>query len=203
MKEKIKIYLPLFILFCTFISIFLISLSYTSIVISSICIILSIIFSRKKIRILIMTIFISIATIITSSIILYKEKEELNDKYEGINIVLGTWLYNEYGGTYVFNDDYTYIQYSNENTTDNYCVGKYNYTYGGISNDGVVIREDANFYYYNLNLKENYCIIMGKEDYSKFEKKMVFALNKDNNNNLLINKESENMFVLTKIEEEQ
>ena len=201
MIDKVKVYFPLVILFCSFISIFLISFSYISIIISSICIILSILFSRKRIRLLIMTIFISIATIITSSIILYKEKEELTDKYEGINVVLGTWLYNEYGGTYVFKDDYTYIQYSNEDTTDNYCVGKYDYSYGGVSNDGVVIREDINFYYYNLNLTEDYCIIVGKEDYSKYEKKMVFALNKDGDKNLHINKESENMFALTKLEE--
>ena len=190
MKNNIKIYLPLIILFCSCLSVFFIKLSYISIIISSICIILSLIFSRKRIRLIIITIFISISTIITSSILLHKEKEELTDKYEGINVVLGTWLYNEYGGTYVFKDDYSYIQYSNEDTTDNYCVGKYDYTYGGISNDGVVIREDANFYYYNLNLNEDYCIIVGKEDYSKFNKKMIFALKKDNdNNNLLINKE--------------
>lgn len=201
MKDKIKLYSPIFILLLSFISLFLISISYTSIIISSISIILSIIFSRKKTRLLIITIIISISTIITCSIILYKEKEQLKDKFEGTNIVLGTWLYNEYGGTYVFKEDNTYIQYSNENTEDNYCVGTYEYTYGGISNEGVVIREDENFYYYNLNLKEDYCIIMGKEDYSKYEKKMVFALNKDNINNLLINKESENMFKLTKIDE--
>lgn len=200
MKEKIKLYFPLLILFCTFISIFLIKFSYISIIISGICIILGIIFLKKRIRLLIIIIIISITTIITSSIIMYKEKERLTDKYEGINILLGTWLYNEYGGTYMFNDDYTYIQYSNENTADNYCVGKYNYTYGGISNDGVIIREDANYYYYNLNLTEDYCIIMGKEDYSKYEKKMVFALNKDKEENLLINKESENMFTLTKVD---
>jgi len=198
-----KFYLPIFILFCSFISVFLISLSYTSIIISSLCLIFSMIFSRKKIRIFIMTIIISIATIITSSIILYKEYQELTDIYEGTNIVLGTWLYNEYGGTYVFNDDYTYIQYSNEDTTDNYCIGKYDYSYGGVSNNGVVIRQDNNFYYYNLDLNEDYCIIMGKENYSKHENKMVFALGKSNDDVLLINKETESMFVLIKVKEKQ
>lgn len=198
MKERM---FPLIILIFSVISIFLIKFSYISLGISLICLILSIIFSRKNIRILIVTIIISIATIITNGIILYKSYLEAIDVNEGINVVLGTWLYNQYGGTYVFKDDYTYIQYSNSDTSDNYCVGKYEYSYGGISNDGVIVRQDENYYYYNLDLKEDYCIIMGKEDYSKYEKKMVFALNKGESSNLLINKESENVIELKKVNE--
>lgn len=198
MKERM---LPLIILIFSVISIFLIKFSYVSLGISLICLILSIIFSRKNIRILIVTIIISIATIITNGIILYKSYLEAIDVNEGVNVVLGTWLYNQYGGTYVFKDDYTYIQYSNSDTSDNYCVGKYEYSYGGISNDGVIVRQDENYYYYNLDLKEDYCIIMGKEDYSKYEKKMVFALNKGESSNLLINKKSENVIELKKVNE--
>ena len=198
MKERM---FPLIILIFSVISIFLIKFSYVSLGISLICLILSIIFSRKNIRILIVTIIISIATIITNGIILYKSYLEAIDVNEGVNVVLGTWLYNQYGGTYVFKDDYTYIQYSNSDTSDNYCVGKYEYSYGGISNDGVIVRQDENYYYYNLDLKEDYCIIMGKEDYSKYEKKMVFALNKGESSNLLINKESENVIELKKVNE--
>lgn len=198
MKEKIKLYFPLILLIG---ALFLVRFPYVAIIISLVGMILGFIFSRKNIRILIVTIIVGISCIITCSVILYKKYEELKDKYEGINILLGTWLYNEYGGTYVFNEDNTYTQYSNENKEDNYCVGSYKYSYGGVSNDGVVIREDDNFYYYNLDLQEDYCIISGIENYDKYKKGMVFALSKNELPNILINKESENMFEFKKIEE--
>lgn len=155
--------------------------------------------SKSKYKKKIIILLIIIIVLIPISIILYKNYKKNEDVFKDKNVLMGIWLYNEYGGTYIFNKDYTYIQYSNEYKKDNYCTGKYKYSYGGKSDDGIVIRQDENYYYYNLDLLESYCIIMGKEDYSAYKKEMVFALSKKNKNNILINKESENIFTLTKV----
>ena len=129
---------------------------------------------------------------------IYYDIKEKTDVYKDKNVLLGSWIYNEYGGKYVFNEDNTYIQYSNSSTDDNYCLGTYKYSYGA-SSDGVVIRQDENYYYYNLTLKENYCLIMSREIYDEYTKNMVFSIDKNNDNEIIMmNKENQNIFTMTR-----
>lgn len=199
-KLKDRIYLV--ILFLAIISVFLIKFSYVSIGISVISLVLALVFSRKYLRILIVTVIICLSTISTDILIIYNNYNKEVDVFKDKNVIIGTWLYNDYGGRYVFREDYTYTQYSNDNDSDNYCVGKYSYSYGGVSSDGVIIKQDENNYYYDLNLKEDYCIIMGKENYDKFEKEIIFSISKQNNDDVwFMNKESNMPFKLTRIME--
>lgn len=200
--RNIKDKLYIIILILAICSILLINYTYVSLVIGIIAFILCLIFSRKYIRISIITILICISSITVNYLNIKTELDKNKDIFSDTNILLGSWIYNEYDGTYVFNDDNTYIQYSNKNTKDNYCKGKYKYSYGGKANDGVIIRQDENYYYYNLELKEDYCIITGKESYDKYEKQMVVAINKFNNDDVLfINMENENIFNVKKIQD--
>lgn len=200
--RNIKDKLYIIILILAICSILLINYTYVSLVIGIIAFILCLIFSRKHIRILIITILICISSITVNYLNIKTELDKNKDVFSDTNILLGSWIYNEYDGTYVFNDDNTYIQYSNKNTEDNYCKGNYKYSYGGKANDGVIIRQDENYYYYNLELKEDYCIITGKESYDKYEKQMVVAINKFNNDDVLfINMENENIFNVKKIQD--
>ena len=145
-------------------------------------------------------IIILILIIIIVSIIGFKHYYKNRDIYKDTNLLLGTWIYNEYNGTYVFNDDYTYIQYTNNNKEDNYCKGTYKYTYGATNNNGMTIRQDENFYYYNLSLKVLECVIMKKITTDEYTKKIYFGINKNNNKDEIIfmNAETENLFTLTK-----
>lgn len=183
--KKLNERLPLIILIVCIVSVFLVNFTYLSIILSIMSLIFCFIFSKKNIRIFIITVIISIATIITDGIILSKESVDDVDIFKNKNILLGTWNYNTDGGTYVFNDDYTYIKYKDINTSDNYCVGNYKYSYGGISKNNTVVKQDENNYYYNLLLTENYCIDYNiKKDEIK-EIKMVFGINKNDYKDLI------------------
>lgn len=200
--RNIKDKLYIIILILAICSILLINYTYVSLVIGIIAFILCLIFSRKHIKILIITILVCISSITVNYLNIKTELDKNKDIFSDTNILLGSWIYNEYDGTYVFNDDNTYIQYSNKNIEDNYCKGKYKYSYGGKANDGVIIKQDENYYYYNLELKKDYCIITGKESYDKYEKQMVVAINKFNNDDVLfINMENENIFNVKKIQD--
>ena len=183
--KKLNERLPLIILIVCIISIFLVNFTYLSIILSIISLIFCFIFSKKNIRIFIITVIISIATIITDVIILSKESVDDVDIFKNKNILLGTWNYNTDGGTYIFKDDYTYTKYRNSNTLDNYCVGNYEYSYGGISKNNTVIKQDENNYYYNLLLTENYCINYNMKKDDVKEIKMVFGVNKNNYEDLI------------------
>lgn len=150
---------------------------------------------KKLIIILILTIIL-----IITSIYIYKYIKNNTDKYNNTNLLLGTWLYNEYGGTYVFKDDYTFIQYTNKDTTNNYCTGTYKYKYGATQNKGITIRQDENYYYYTLNLNIKKCIIMGKITLDEYSKKIYFGINKNNNIKEItfVNSDTTNKFILKK-----
>lgn len=153
---------------------------------------------KKKILIFLIIIIIQIPI----SILVYNNYNKNKDIYKDTNLLLGTWIYNEYNGTYVFNKDYTYIQYSNEDTTNNYCQGTYKYTYGATSNDGVKLRQDDNYYYYDLTLTETKCLITNKLITEKYTKKMYFGIYKNNSKKdeiIFANAETENIFTLTKV----
>lgn len=189
----------LLILLLSILSIFLYKINILSLIISIITIILTLIFSRKHLKILIITITISLIMIIFNSLAIIHNIEEKTDVYKDKNVLLGSWLYNEYGGTYVFKEDNTYIQYSDSNTNDNYCIGTYKYTYGATADKGVVIRQDENYYYYDLTLNEEYCLIMNKKINDEYQKNMVFSIDKSNKKEIIMmNKENENIFTMTK-----
>lgn len=153
---------------------------------------------KTKPTIIIILVIITLSILV---ILIYKQYQQNKDIYDNKNLLLGTWIYNEYEGAYVFNDDYTYIQYTNKDTSNNYCKGTYKYTYGATNNKGLTIRQDENYYYYNLSLKVKECIIMNKKTNDEYTKKMYFGIYKNENFNEIIfaNVETENIFKLTKV----
>lgn len=202
MNKKIEKLFPIIILVIAIISIFLIKFSYISIIISVLSIIFSVHFSKKNIRLLIATIIISIASIITNSIILYNDYMENIDIFKDVNFLIGTWDYNEFGGVYIFNDDFTYTQYGEEDTSDNYCIGSYEYSHGGSSDNGSIIMKDYNYYYYDLILKEESCIILGKKDNKRQVKKIVIGINIDDYDDLIfMDTKNNNAFKVVKIDD--
>lgn len=205
MKEiilrNIKARMYILILLFSILSVLLINYTYVSIGIGFISFILCILFLRKHKRLLIVTMIICLSTMLVNSLNIKKYIDDRKDVFKDRNILLGSYVYNEFDGKYIFKDD-SYIQYSSSDVSDNYCVGKYEYSYGGVSNDGVVMRQDDNYYYYDLKLKEDYCIIMGIENYDKYEKKFVVAIDKSNNDNIIfINLDTEKFIELKKIQE--
>ena len=205
MKEiisKIKLYkIQIIILLISILSIILYKLSIISLIIAILSLILSIIFLKKKYKYLIIPLLISIIMIILSSAIIINNYKNNIDIHKNENLILGSWIYNEYCGTYIFNNDYTYVQYSNSNMDDNYCTGTYKYHYGATSNDGITIRQDDNYYYYDLELYEEKCIIMGQEKIDKYTKNMVFSITKNNITEvIMMNKENNSIFKLEKVD---
>ena len=200
--SKIKSYKVQIIIFTiSIISINLYKFSIISLIIALSAFISSIVFLRKKYKYIIVPLVISLIMIIISSIITIKNIINNTDVYKNENLILGSWNYNEFGGTYNFKDDYTYIQYSNSNKDDNYCTGTYKYHYGATSNDGITIRQDDNYYYYDLKLNEDKCIIMGQEKIDKYTKNMVFSITKNNITEvIMMNKENNSIFKLEKVD---
>ena len=198
-KKNIKKNLHIIILCTSILSILLFKIQYISIIIALVSLITTIIFCKNYKKILIITLIISIIMIIINSISIYKDIKIKTDVYKDINILLGSWTYNEYGGKYVFNKDNTYIQYTNSDTTDNYCKGTYKYHYGATNDKNITMRQDKNYYYYTLNLKEEYCLIMNKKFYDEYTKSMVFGIDKLNESKItMLNKENNNTFTMTK-----
>lgn len=163
----------------------LFNFNYLSLLLAFLSLIFIFIFSKKDKRIFLFTIIICICTIVTNILILYKEYDNSNDIFKDTNVLLGSWLYNDIGGKYQFNEDNTYFQYISSNNLDNYCAGKYNYSYGGISNDGVSIKNDDNYCYYTLYLKTDYCIINGNKDNEIDNSTFVFSVNKNEYTDIL------------------
>lgn len=188
-------------LLLNFISILLYKLTYLSLLLSIISLISSIILLRNKKIFLIIISILSILTIFIHSIKIYNNYQMTIDVFKDENILQGSWIYNEYDGKYTFNNDYTYIQYTNESTKDNYCKGTYKYHYGVTNDKGITIRQDENYYYYTLTLKEEYCLILNKKFYDEYTKIMYLGIKKDNNNEItMINKDNNtNMIYLTKV----
>ena len=196
MKKSI---LQLILLIITIISTFLVffNLIYISLITSFIILFISLFTLKKNKRILFFIITISLSTITTNVLIINNKQKESIDIYEKMNILEGTWQYNDFGGTYIFNNDFTYTNYIFD-TNDNYCKGTYEYKYGGIGKNGTIIKEDKNFYYYNLNLKEEYCIINNQKTNTENNNEFIFSIGKNNNKKLLINKNTDELFILHK-----
>ena len=203
LMKKITKNIHIIILLLSILSIITYKHTNISISLSIISFILSIFFSKRNRIILILTLSISSILTTINLIKIYNNNKNNQDIYENQNLLLGTWIYNEYNGKYIFSEDYKYTQYSNEETTDNYCIGTYEYNYGASKDYGVLLTQDNNYYYYTLILKEDYCIIMNKEFNDNYTKTIYFALdktNKEQNELIFINKETENMFTLNKID---
>lgn len=200
---KSKKYLPFIILFLCIVSTFIVNFTYFSLVLSSFMVILSLLFSRENTRIMLITIIISIATIVTDIFILYnKQSISHTDVFEDTNILLGSWNYNFDNSSYIFNDDYTFIQYDDVNNLNNYCIGNYKYSYGGTSNDGIIIYQDDNYYYYNLNFDIEYCINDNIKNNEDIIKKFIFGISKDNYSDLIfMDIENNYAFKVNKIKE--
>lgn len=172
-----KKYLSFIILFICVISVFLVKFTYISLGLSILTFLFSLLFYKKNIRLLLITIIISIATIVTDIMILYKQDSKVDmDIFKDTNILLGTWNYDFGNSSYIFKDNYTYTQYIGSDS--NYCIGTYEYSYGGTSNDGEVITNDDNYYYYDLKLNINYCIIENKKINDNIKELFVFGVNK-------------------------
>ncbi|MCI7240997.1 MAG: hypothetical protein MR550_00420, partial [Bacilli bacterium] len=142
------------------IAILLLKYSYYSIIFCILSLIVNIIFNKKNKRILIFSIVISILIIITNILIIITNiliLSKSNDKniYLNENILLGKWIYNDNGGSYVFTDK-GYTQYETNEIDNNYCIGKYEYSYG-MNNDNKITYQDNKFYYYSLVLRIDYC----------------------------------------------
>lgn len=197
-----KNFFKVVITFCSFISclLVLLNLYYLSLIISLLSFILCFIFLKKERRLFLINIFICICSIITNVLILSNNYKKDIDILKDKNILVGDWLYNDINGKYIFNDDYSYYQYISSNRTDNYCYGEYNYSYGGIDNSGMVIKNDGNYYYYTLVLNTNYCIINGIRDDKITKSEFVFSVNVNDYEDLLfMDKVNNKAFKLTKI----
>lgn len=175
--------LPLIILFICVISTFLVRYTYISFGLSSIMLILSLFLSKTKKRIMIVTIIICLATIITDIFILYNNKSYVHeDIFKDTNILVGNLGYNFDVSAYIFNDDFSYIHYDDIKNKDNYCAGTYYYSFGGIGKNNEIIYEDNNYYYYNLYFKKNYCILDEEKEIFNSDIRFVFGINKNDYN---------------------
>ena len=190
------------IIFSTFISCLLVILNlyYLSLIIALLSFVLCFIFLKKERRLFLINIFICICSITTNILILSNDYKKDIDVLKDKNILIGDWLYNDINGKYIFNDDYSYYQYISSSEKDNYCCGQYNYSYGGIDNNGKVIKNDGNYYYYTLVLNTNYCIINGIKDDKITKSEFIFSVNKNNYEDLLfVDKTNNKAFKLNKI----
>lgn len=155
---------------------------------------------KKREKLANLSLIISIVCIIISVYNYYHQDPYAKDPYEGKNVLVGIWEYNDSGGTYEFNKDFTYIQYISDNKKDNYCKGTYKYEYGYETNDGKLIRQDIDYTYYYLVLKHKECVInetISEDD--SFDKKMVFGYGKvDPKKSVIVNTRTDNYHIMLK-----
>lgn len=173
------------ILFFSIFAIFLINYSFLSLIISILTLIFCFIFSRHNTRIFLSTFIISISTIFTNLLILDNQNNEEIDIFKNENILIGNWNYNFDKSSYVFYDNYTFINYEDNLNKNNHCYGTYNYKYGGTGDDNVVIKQDDNYYYYDLIFDIDYCVTDNKKDDNNYENKLIFGINKNDYNDLI------------------
>lgn len=167
------------------ISCIFVKFTYLSLLLSVFSLILCMLFLRKQFRVFLIIVIVSIATIITNCFVLYNKASKINiDVFQGKNLLLGTWNYNLNNSGYVFSDDYSFIQYDDFRNKDNYCSGTYNYSYGGTGKDGKVIYEDNNNYYYDLEIKIDYCFVDKNKIASNKIDYFIFGINKNNYSDL-------------------
>ena len=175
-------------------------------------IILSLIFSilgffDKKVSSIIISIVVILLSIGSTLFYYLYYKPNYVDPNVGKNILIGTWEYNDIGGTYVLNEDHTYYQYVSSDKKDNYCTGRYKYSFGYEDSEaGTMLLTDPDFIYYTLTLNPSKCMVEGKIDASsetKYAKIMMFMYSKGINSNtksIIINTNTDNSYKLNKLD---
>lgn len=145
---------------------------------------------KKYIKILIILLII-----ITSLLII----NNVNNKniYKDTNFLLGNWIYNEKEGFFNFKENNSYTEYQTSNTDNNYCIGKYEYTYS-INNDNKTTYQDKTYYYYTLFLRIDYCYINDEYRYNYDEELYYLAINKKNKEDIFLMDINNNIIKLSK-----
>ncbi len=198
MNKKVNFIISICLIFISMLMLFL-KYNYVSISLGIITILITIFIYHKNLRLLLFFIFISISTIFTNILILHDLNKETIDIFKDKNFLLGTLEYGYSGAKYIFNDDYTYINYTTDSTSNNYCTGKYEYSFGAKSNDNKLIYEDKDNYYYTLNLTEDSCIIMNEKLDITEDRKIVVSVNKkDNNYIIFIDSDNNDAYIVNK-----
>lgn len=176
------------------IAIILLKYSYYSIILSILSIIINIILNKSNKRILIFNLIISCLIIVTNVLILNNSNK--TNIYLNDNVLLGNWIYNDKGGRYIFTDN-DYTQFSTNEENNNYCIGKYDYSYG-MYNDNKVTYQDNKYYYYSLVLRIDYCYINSEYRYNYDDEQLYFAVNKSNKEDIFFMESNGNTFKLNK-----
>ena len=94
--------------------------------------------------------------------------------------------------------DKGYTQYETNEIDNNYCIGKYEYSYG-MNNDNKITYQDNKFYYYSLVLRIDYCYINNEYRYNYDDEKLYFAVNKSNKEDIFFMESNGNNFKLNKV----
>lgn len=195
MKRK-QVILNFFMVFIIIVSVFLTRYKYLPIIFSCICLGINFILNRRFLRIFIFIFIISLATIVTNILIIRNSFDDSLDLFSKINILEGMWQYND--GMYEFLGDYTFFDRYNEK---DYCTGKYSYSYGGISSNDDIIKQDMNYYYYSLTFKIDYCFSEGIKEIVNEDYDMIFGVKKNDSNDIyFINSYDNYVFKLKKID---
>lgn len=118
------------------------------------------------------------------------------NNYNNENFLIGNWLYNE-EGSFTFDEDKNFTQYQNSNLKDNYCIGKYQYSYGTSINN-TIIKYDKDYYYYNLILRFDYCYINSEYSYNYEDENFSLAINKKNKEDIFLLDSNQNILKLNK-----
>lgn len=114
--------------------------------------------------------------------------------YENIPFLVGNWLYNE-DGSFIFNNDNSFVQYKDSNLDNNYCIGKYEYSYGMKINDSFIYYDKA-YYYYDLILRFDYCYINSEYRYNYDSEEFALAISKNDENDLFLLDSKGNILIL-------
>ncbi len=169
------------------------------------CIIMALFFSiigiKKREKLANASLIVAIICIIIATYNYFNQDPLAKDPNEGKNILIGSWEYNNSGGTYIFNKDFTYEQYVSDDKSDNYCKGKYKYEYGYETENGKLIRQDVDYTYYYVILTHDECVINSQlEDTpdNSFDKRMVFGYGKISpKESVIVNIATDKYYVLT------
>lgn len=198
-RRKIKRSIVAF--FFAILSILCFSIKYAFIICASMSLIFSLLSIKKRQKLADLSLLIIIVCIGIHIFNYLNRDLDAIDPNLGTNILIGKWQYNDSGGTYIFNDDYTYEQYITDDLTNNYCKGTYKYEYSYETKDGTLVRSDVDYVYYYVSLTHDECLINKVLDTTdgSFDKKMIFGYGKlDPNKSIIININTDNYFLITK-----
>lgn len=199
--KKLKLKKSIVALFFIVLSLLTTSINYVFIPLIILALLFSVMGLLDKQKLSYITTFLSVVFLV-----LYIFLEiSFKDPNANDNVLIGTWIYNDNGGAYIFKEDFTYYQYVNSERDDNYCKGKYSYEYGYETDAGKMIRKDIDYIYYTLILESNECVINSKKDdapIGKKQKKMVFGYGiLDSSKSVILNTNTNLFSKLSKVKE--